>query len=106
MFNFNKIALDVLAEDAGAAPAMQRRTAQEPRLAEEDGSADGGVSLLAKVDFKWLMAGQGWWIDPKRFQCDPSYADGWLNIARASPSFALRARAASIQNQIGRRASC
>ena len=80
MFNFNKIAPDVLAEDASA-------------------------SLLAKVDFKWLMAGQGWWIDPKRFQCDPLYAAGWLSIALASPSFALRARAASIQNQIGRQAS-
>ena len=31
-------------------------------------------SLLRLVDFKWLMAGMGWWIDLSRLQRDSAYA--------------------------------
>jgi hypothetical protein len=50
--------------------------------------------LVAEVDFKWLMAGQGWWIDTTRFHCDASYAAWFIDSAMASPSSALRASAA------------
>ncbi len=62
---------------------------------------DARVSLLTDVDFKWLMAGQGWWIDTTRLHCDASYAAGLLRMALESPSFALRECAAALQAQIG-----
>ena len=52
------------------------------------------ASLLTEVDFKWLLSGQGQWIDLARFHCDPSYAAGLISQALASPSFALRECAA------------
>lgn len=38
-------------------------------------------ALLAEVDFKWLMAGQGWWVDTARFHGDPDYAAQFLRSA-------------------------
>lgn len=52
--------------------------------------------LLAEVDFKWLMAGQGWWIDTTRFHSDASYAAWFIGSAMASQSPALRASAACL----------
>jgi hypothetical protein len=65
------------------------------------GSAEACDSLLAEVDFKWLMAGQGWWIDQSRFRCDPLYAARLIRFGLTSQSFALRASAALIQIQMG-----
>jgi hypothetical protein len=79
--------------------------AQEQKVAQTREVAHSPVedaSLLAQVDFKWLMAGQGWWIDPTRFHRDPSYAIGLLRLAMASPSGTLRECAASLQAQIDR----
>lgn len=67
---------------------------------------DGSISLLTEVDFKWLMAGLGWWIDTTRFHSDPAYAAGLLQLAMASPSFAVRGCAASLQAQMSRPATC
>ena len=61
--------------------------------------------MLTRVDFKWLMAGQGWWIDPHRLEYDSLYAEEVLSIALASPSLVLRACAASLQMQLGNRVS-
>lgn len=55
---------------------------------------DACVSLLAEVDFKWLLAGQGHWIDLARFRCDSVYAAGLIALALASNSSALRECAA------------
>lgn len=63
--------------------------------------ADERLVLLAEVDFKWLMAGQGWWVDTTRFHRDPAYATRFLRLAMASPSFALRECAALLQAQTG-----
>jgi len=30
--------------------------------------------MLIEVDFKWLMAGQGYWVDTTRLRCDSDYA--------------------------------
>ena len=62
-------------------------------------AADARASLLAEVDFKWLMSGQGWWIDTTRFHSDPGYAGALLKLALASQSFALRECAALLQAQ-------
>lgn len=46
--------------------------------------------LLLEVDFKWLMAGQGCWIDPDRMHQEPGYALDCVRTAIASPCDALR----------------
>ena len=61
---------------------------------------DARISLLTDVDFKWLMAGQGWWIDTARMHNDACYAAGLLRLALESPSFALRECAAALQAQM------
>lgn len=90
----------------GEGITRQSRAEQGLPVADVAGSSDSRVSLLAEVDFKWLMAGHGWWIDPARFHCDPSYAAGLIGFALASQSFALRASAALMQTQVGDRVSC
>ncbi len=57
---------------------------------------DGRESLLADVDFKWLMAGHGMWFDARRFEADHAYAGRLLQLALASPSAALRDCAAAM----------
>jgi hypothetical protein len=37
--------------------------------------------LLTEVDFKWLMAGIGLWVDPTRLHIDPTYANTSLQNA-------------------------
>jgi hypothetical protein len=63
--------------------------------------ADSGVSLLAAVDFKWLMTGHGWWVDSARFHSDPAYAATLLDLAMASPSSALQHCAARLLAKMG-----
>lgn len=63
--------------------------------------ADHRVALLAEVDFKWLMAGQGWWIDTERLHTDPSYCASVIGLALASPCGALRECAALVQTLAG-----
>jgi len=53
--------------------------------------------LLAEVDFKWLMAGQGCWVDPQRLLSDPAYAHQCLESAKNSPCDALRHCARMLQ---------
>jgi hypothetical protein len=74
---------------------------QIPLVDETAASADARVSLLAEVDFKWLMAGLGWWIDTTRFHHEPAYACNFLRLAMESDSLALRKCAAWLQARIG-----
>lgn len=62
--------------------------------------ADAREALLATVDFKWLMTGQGWWVDTARFHADPSYTRDMLRLAMSSSSFALRECAKWLQHHI------
>lgn len=78
---------------------------QNPLVDETQTGADAPGALVAEVAFKWLMAGQGWWVDTTRLHGDPSYAARFLRLALESPSFALRDCAASLQSQLGGRAS-
>lgn len=56
-------------------------------------------SLLAQVDFKWLMAGHGWHVDTARFDEDPAYASQMLEFALSSQSSVLRDSAAALMAQ-------
>lgn len=62
---------------------------------------DARAALLAEVEFKWLMAGRGCWIDMTRFGRDPGYAAHWLRFAMASQSAPLRACAEVLQARAG-----
>lgn len=53
--------------------------------------------LLEEVNFKWLMAGLGWWVDMSRFRLDRSYAAHYLKLAGASESAELRKCAALLE---------
>jgi hypothetical protein len=88
---------------AGEMITMQAQAEQvlEPDHAAAAG-ADERVLLLAEVDFKWLMAGQGWRVDTTRFHGDRAYAARFLRLAMASPSLALRDCAALLMAQMGR----
>lgn len=70
-------------------------------IAGESSGDDGRVSLLVEIDFKWLMAGQGWWLDTARFHTDALYAAGLLRWALASPSEPLRECAALLARRLG-----
>lgn len=61
--------------------------------------ADERGLLLDEVNFKWLLAGMGLWIDMGRFHSDPSYAAHFLALAEASDSPTLRKCAASLQGK-------
>ena len=63
-------------------------------------SAEARTDLLTEIDFKWLMAGAGWWVDMVRFQQDPAYAAQFLRSALASPCGALRDCAALLQARL------
>ena len=55
-------------------------------------AADGHNAFLNLVDFKWLMAGAGWWVNLSRLQRDWAYADECLQRALKSDSELLRER--------------
>lgn len=59
-----------------------------------------GVELLELVDFKWLMAGQGVWVDLTRWRQDANYADTCIASGLCSHCDALRACAARLQFEI------
>lgn len=56
--------------------------------------------LLTEVDFKWLMAGQGWWVDSERIKNDPIYARACIQSALLSDCDPLRACAASLRSEL------
>ena len=62
---------------------------------------DCATDLLIEVDFKWLMAGQGNWVDPVRLRADPLYAQHCLQAAIHSPCAALRRCAHHLQEALG-----
>ena len=65
-----------------------------------DGVGMPSGDLLLEVDFKWLMAGQGCWVDPARLRADPLYAASCLGAALRSPCEALRCCARFLQTSL------
>ena len=51
---------------------------------------EGNDAFLNLVDFKWLMAGVGWWVNLSRLQSDGAYIDECLQRALQSDSELLR----------------
>lgn len=78
---------------------MQSQTEHSAPADSSAPQADERVLLLEEVNFKWLLAGMGLWIDMGRFHSEPSYAARFLALAEASDSPALRKCAASLQGK-------
>jgi len=78
---------------------MQNHTNRPSLASTLHHRADERGLLLEEVNFKWLLAGLGVWIDMSRFRSDPSYSSRFLELAEASDSHALRACAASLQRK-------
>lgn len=80
---------------------MQVLTDSSTRLKPDGKVLDERVLMLEEVNFKWLMAGMGWWVDMPRFRSDPVYAGHYLNLAKRSESKELKKCAAQLQQQMG-----
>lgn len=78
---------------------MQSQTEHPAQAATSALQADERVLMLEEVNFKWLLAGMGLWIDMARFHNDPSYAARFLALAEASDSLALHKCAAALQEK-------
>lgn len=66
-----------------------------PSLRADHGGADGH-QIVHLVDFKWLMAGLGWWVDLNRLQRDAAYATECYALAATSSCEPLRRSAATL----------
>ena len=53
---------------------------------------EGSDRFLNLVDFKWLMAGVGWWVNLSRLQSDKAYVDECLQRAMTTDSELLQKR--------------
>jgi hypothetical protein len=84
---------------------MQTHTTPMPLSQTAVPSTDDRLVLLEEVDFKWLMAGHGWWIDTSRLHNDPAYAAHLFDLVEAdtTPSAALKDCAALLRAQVGTR---
>lgn len=82
--------------------APNRQSARRHVSPTDENVSDARSALLSEVDFKWLMAGQGCWIDIPRFHHDPAYALAHLEMGLQSSTLALRQSAARLQALISR----
>ncbi|MBT2304682.1 hypothetical protein J7E70_30130 [Variovorax paradoxus] len=57
---------------------------------------EGDDFFLNLVDFKWLMAGVGWWVDLSRLRSDRAYVNECLQRALRSDSELLRKRSVEL----------
>jgi hypothetical protein len=80
---------------------MSKPSASECRM-KTTRTMDPQSSMLLEVDFKWLMAGHGWWVDTTRLHKDPAYAAACLASARRLPSATVRQCAARLQALMAR----
>ena len=79
-----------------------REPEAQPASDTDPDTPDPQSSLLLEVDFKWLMAGHGWWVDTTRFREDAAYAASCLASAKGVPSATLRQCAATLQARMAR----
>jgi hypothetical protein len=56
--------------------------------------------MLTEVDFKWLMAGIGIWVDPIQLHLDPDYAQANLQNALRSHCEPLRRCAVALKTEL------
>lgn len=67
---------------------------------QDDPSHHRDNGILLEVDFKWLMAGIGYWIDVGRLHMDPVYANNCLQCALKSDCEPLRRCALEIRDEL------
>ena len=79
---------------------MQTPTDSPTRVKQGANVVDARGLMLEEVNFKWLMAGMGWWVDMPRFRTDPVYAVHYLNLAKSTDSAELKKCAAQLQQQM------
>ena len=65
-------------------------------IATLDSNSDRSGAFVDLVDFKWLMAGMGWWVSLTRLQCDGAYVDECLHNALATRSDLLQKHGAQL----------
>jgi hypothetical protein len=58
---------------------------------------DRREDMLLLVDFKWLMAGMGWWVNMTQWHTDAQYAERCLASASSSANACLKQRALEIR---------
>jgi hypothetical protein len=63
---------------------------QEAPAARSTAGEGDGHQIVHLVDFKWLMAGVGWWVDLNRLQRDAAYASECYSRAATSSCEPLR----------------
>lgn len=56
--------------------------------------------MLTEVDFKWLMAGMGIWVDSAQLHMDPGYARANLQNALNSHCEPLRRCAVALKAEL------
>ncbi len=56
--------------------------------------------MLTEVDFKWLMAGIGIWVNPAQLRLDPGYAQASLQNALNSHCEPLRRCAMALKAEL------
>ena len=59
-------------------------------------------TFLDLVDFKWLMAGVGWWVELSRLQRDTAYAGEWVRLGLQCDSDLVRRRSVDLQSLLER----
>jgi hypothetical protein len=57
-------------------------------------------NMLTEVDFKWLMTGEGCWIDTTKLHTDPQYAHACIQSALQSNCVPLRCCAVNLQHEL------
>jgi hypothetical protein len=58
------------------------------------------ADILTEVDFKWLMAGMGFWVDPTQLHVDPNYAKVSLQSALNSRCEPLHRCAVALKTEL------
>jgi hypothetical protein len=65
-----------------------------------DLSSHQRADMLTEVDFKWLMAGIGIWVNPVQLHLDPDYAHASLQNALHSHCEPLRRCAVALKAEL------
>jgi len=71
-------------------------------MTPEIGNPRSETLLLDLVSFKWLMAGEGWWINLSRFRQDPAYARSCAQAGLGSEQPLLQQRSAELLAALAR----
>ena len=66
---------------------------------ETEKSSISRDAMLLLVDFKWLMAGQGYWLDVARWGCDTEYRRHLVAAALRSENATVRSAALRLTAQ-------